>query len=231
MRNTLKLALVAATAAALAMPSSHAATLEPMLVLSDAALDNFTQEDDTPLGAASDLVAGYIGETDTSIDFTWQVFNLEPLLEAAPMNTLHYFEFELENPDGATAKFSVRARMFPVPVSRANPTATPNPAWPAGELQSNCVTTENLVTCSPVPGAVVTVTVDSENDQITASVRREDLKSATGEALAVDGASLYESDLFNGISSCVAFVAVTSAAACDAGDLDLGVYTLGSPRE
>lgn len=230
MRNTLKLALAAATAAAMAMPSAHAADLAPVLVLSDPTLDNLTTEDDTPFGAASDLVAGYIAESDAAIDFTWQVANLEPLLEPAPMNTLHYWEFELTAPGGATALFSVRARMFPAPVSTANPTGTPNPNWPVGQLQSNCVTANNLVTCSPVPGAVVTITIDSENDSITASVRREDLKSATGDALAVDGATLAEVDLFNGISTCLSFVAVTSAAACDAGDLDVGSYTLGSPR-
>jgi hypothetical protein len=231
MRNTLKLVLAAATAATLAMPGSQAGELAPVLVLTDPNLDNLTEENDTPLGAASDLVAGYIGETDTSIDLTWQVANLEPLLEGAPINTLHYWEFGLTNPDGKSALFSVRARMFPTPVSTANPTGTPNPTWPTGQLQSNCVTANNVVTCSSVPGAVVTITIDSENDQITASVRREDLKATTGEALAVDGATLTEAVLFNGISTCVSFVAATSAAACDGGDLDLGAYTLGSPRE
>lgn len=231
MRKFLLLAISAVSAASLAMPSAGAATLEPVQVLTDPALDTLLAETDEPIGAGSDLVGGWIGETDGTIDVSWEVANIEELLAPAPINTAHYWEFELGIPGGPSAMFSVRARMYPLPVAVTNPTASSgDPTWPVGQLQSDCTTSNNLVTCKNVPGAVVTVSVDAETNRVTASMRRQDLKAATGELLAVDGAVMAETDLFQGIATCMTAVVVVPGNACDTGDLDMGTYVLGSAR-
>jgi hypothetical protein len=204
---------------------AHASgNLAPVQVLTDSLADNVTTEDATP-AAASDLVAGFIGETDSSIDFVWQVASLDDTLAASgPTPVIMYYEFQLIAPDGSEGLFSVRARLAP-----AAGTGGVIATFPTGSLQGNCTTTGTLVTCTPVAGAQVTVTVDAATDTVKASVRRTDLKSNGGAELAVDGTTLDEATLFDGIATCMTTPVVTPGSACDQGDLD-DTYVLGTPR-
>lgn len=237
MRTPMRLILAGLALTMFVGGSSHAATLPPLEVVVDPAADHPTEvrntvgadwigDDVTPVGQASDLLGVSIAETDTTIDITWKVFGLdENVYPAAPLNVINYFEFLLAT-DTASALFSARARLHPVPVSTGNPTGGVSTTYPAGQLQSNCVTANNVVTCQTIPGSQVTVLVDTANETITASIRRQDLKGPGGVDLAVDGASITEAVLFRGIATCTTLVQVTSAAMCDDGEMDV-LYTLG----
>lgn len=220
MRTPIRMAL-AALCMALIAPGAQAATLAPLQVFTDATVDGGPLYPDYEL-EAMDLVAGFIAETDTSIDFTWQVVDIPDGTGGIPEVVHFYWEFTLDNPnDGKDpVPFSLRARA-------ETPVLTDAGQRNVGTLQSNCTTSNNVVSCTTIPGSVVTVTVDDAADTITASVRRQDLKAGDTE-LAVDGALLNEADLFEGIASFVAAGVFVSSTG-DYADLD-DTYVLGTPR-
>jgi hypothetical protein len=218
-------------------PHAHAATLAPVDVMSDPTGDHPLGDDTTPLGSASDLVGGAIGETDDAIQLVWKVADLrDELAQPIPSPIVLYYEFKLAAPDGGSGLFSVRVRLYPDEPrpSTSDPTNVPPPmvppVWPFGGLYSNCTTTGTLVSCTWNRDANVTVTEDVVANTITASVPRAFLKSNDGKLLAVDGAQLQDQALFQGIAVCVSTVAIISGNACDVGTQD-DAYTLGTPRE
>ncbi|MFA5889436.1 MAG: hypothetical protein WDA27_00545 [Actinomycetota bacterium] len=218
MRTTVKLAVAALCTAILAVPTAHAAgTLAPVQVFEDDTLDSVLLAEATP--EAQDLIAGYIGETDDALTFTWQVVDIPDGTGGVPEIIHYYWEFTLDVPDDDKdpQAFSLRARAYTPEVGRGG-----------GNLQGNCTTTgETLVQCEDIPGAEVTVSVDDIENTITASVRRQDLK-AGDVTVAVDGAVLDEVDLFQGIATYVG-AGLISGNAADLADMD-SPYVLGSPR-
>lgn len=222
MKAIIKVAAVVATFGLFLGGTAQGAVLAPVQVFVDESLDTFTDPDVNI--AAQDLVSGSIAETDTSIDFTWQVVDTPDetaALGGIPEAVVFFWEFSLDvaGDDKDPAKYSLRARA-----------PTPGGArGTGGSLQGNCVTTGSLVQCSAVPGNIVTVTTDPIANTITASVRRSDLKAgAGGTDVAVDGAVMIEEVLFRGIASFVS-VGVSSSATEDAADME-NPYVLGSPR-
>jgi hypothetical protein len=201
--------------------ANAAGTLAPVQVFSDPALDQPTFLEATP--PYQDLIAGYISETADNLIFTWEVADIpDPLTNGVPELAVYYWEFTLDAPGDNVdpIPFSLRA-------STHRGTAT-------GELESApCTTENNLITCAAVGGARVTVTVDAAKNQITASVRRRDLRTngaaSGGTSVAVDGATLEEVDLFQGIAAFTSAVAAVPGATGDPADLD-DVYVLGSAR-
>lgn len=238
MRSAFRFISIVLAAGILVAPHAQGATLAPVNVLSDPSGDHPLGDDATPLGSASDIVGGAIGETDDAIQLVWQVADLrDELAPPVPMITILYFEFQLSNPiNGATGLFSVRARLYPDEPrpSTGDPTNVPSPqvppTWPWGGLYSNCQTTGNVVSCTYNQQAPVTVTADVAANTITASVPRAFLKSNNGQELAVDGATLQDQQLFRGVANCVSTVAVIAADLCDLAVMD-DSYTLGSARE
>ncbi len=130
-----------------------------------------------------DLVAGHIGETPGEILFTWEVVDWpsDPLY--VPEIVHFYWEFSLDG-----ARFSLNASFN----ARGNG---------QGALRHKCETENNVTSCEPVPGALVTVSADGETDRITATVRRRDLKDEENQIVAVRGAELMEDVSFQGIAS------------------------------
>jgi hypothetical protein len=211
------LGLVALAVAVLA-PIGARADLAPLKVFEDPTLDCVTTAEATP--PDQDLVAGYIAETDDSLLFTWQVADLNDAASSGtPELFIWHFEFAIDDPGvNPPALFSLRARAWTVEGVRGG-----------GSLQGNCTNTGGVVQCVAVPGAGGTVAFDTTENTVTAKVRRQDLKGADGQSVAVAEAHLSEFVLFRGIVSCTTFVAVISSAMCDEADMDAD-YILGSPR-
>ena len=223
---TLAVALVTTAAPA-------AGDLAPMQIVTDPVNDHPVWGDPTP--EPFDLVAVHIAETEKTVDVIWEYKDVPGANgQGIPEGLLSYFEFNL---DGAI--FSLRARpVYParlgvhahcdvpgVPVFGTCTGVGPG----GGSLQGNCTRVENIISCKPVPGAVVDVSVDDAANTITAKMRRLDLRDADDNFLAVDGALLAEEVVFIGIATCQGAVLV-SAANCDEGDMDLDSYMLGTPR-
>ena len=205
--------------------------MAPVQVLSDPPIDNPVLAEATP--PFGDLRAGYIGETDTTIDFTWEVEDIpDPLTTGFSGAATYYWEFTLDDPgDNPPVPFSLRVgggqfiARASVQVLDQGRTVTVG----GGSLAGNCVTENNITSCTTVEGSSVSVKVDPVNDRVTASVRRKDMRGADGNSIAVDGATLDEVVLFRGIGAlpCVALCVSTFM---DEGDMD-APYVLGSPRE
>jgi hypothetical protein len=214
-----------AAALAIAAPSTAQASPPPEhVVFTDGQLDGVILADLTP--TYQDLVAGYISETATSIDITWEVVDL-PDETAIPELARYFFEFsildeaDLEQWTPGTCDvavcFSLRASFD-------------RGGRGVGALEANCTRDEtNTVTCQPIGWARVTVTADLVANQITASVRKQDLKkSALGQSVAVDGKFLIEEALFQGIAAYTGSSLITSGSTGDQADLDEGFYVLGT---
>src|SRR5687768_8191809 len=97
MRTPMRIALIATTLALVAS-NATAATLAPLQVMTDGALDGGILYPDYEL-EAQDLTAGYIAETDDTIDFTWQVVDLPDGSGGIPEIVHYYWEFTLDVPD------------------------------------------------------------------------------------------------------------------------------------
>jgi hypothetical protein len=227
MRKIVRLTTAALALSMFAAPAAHATTLAPVAVFSDPLADGFTGEDITPVGAINDLTAGYIGETEDSLQFVFQVADVVDVAPATGVPILAAFnwDFSLQNPDvtGAPTAFelSVAAPIIPgqhVPYMFDN-----------SYLGGNCTTTGTVINCPEIAGTVVTTSWDAAANTVTANVRRADLKDAKGNLLAVDGSVLAQAELWNGIS-----VGPTIGVLEPGNTVDLAVmdedYVLGTPR-
>lgn len=226
MRTFARLSLIG-LALLMVAQSAQAASLAPLKVFEDATLDQELLLEATPPFA--DLTAGYISETDSTLTFTWQVLDLPDQSTAGVPLTNYYYEFTIDDPganppeafslsaSGQTAKYSVTA----LDQTRSGRVG-------GGSLESNCVTTGNVIDCTPIPGSVVTVSVDPIANTISATVNRSDLKGDDGSIIAVDGATLVETELFGGIGA-VFCPGVCSEGVMDKADMDAD-YVLGTPR-
>jgi hypothetical protein len=229
MRTPIRLFAAACTLLLMCAPGAHASTLAPVAVFADGSADNFTGEDITPVGSMNDLTAGFIGETDDGLQFTWQVADYPdvPSANGVPLIATYYWDFSLRDPNvsGAAFDFQLNVSAPIVPGQHIPHT------FDSASLGGNCTTTGNLITCTPIPGSVVTATFDTAANTITANVRRVDLKAPNGSDLAVDGATLDQAALFAGIAACPTLAgALVSIATCDTAVMD-DTYVLGSPRE
>lgn len=156
-------------------------------VFTDGTLDGILLGEATP--PFTDLVTGYIEETPTAINFSWQVVDWPDIPGFVPAVTYFFWEFQI-----GTTRYAVSANVDVVGAGQ-------------GGLESEpCTQTGNILTCTPVEGAVVTVTHSGATNRITASVRRSDLGPA-----AVDGARLSEVVLFRGIASFIGLLLVPAA--------------------
>lgn len=160
-----------------------------------------------------DLTAGFIEETPTGLNFTWQVADIPDVPGYTPAITFYYWEFEISG-----IRFSVRA----------NIDALGNGI---GRLNTEpCMTTGNIIQCTNDPNAVVTVTKNAVANTVTANVRRVDLDNpATGLSVAVAGARLSEVVLFQGIGAFFG-VGLIPAATGDLADMDRP-YVFGAHAE
>lgn len=227
MKNGIRLALVGMTLTLVASGANAAGTLEPLQVFDDAVGDNATLGSDTP--AAAELIAGYIGETDNTVDFTWKMADTPDGSGGLPEGVAFFWEFQLDDNDGVAdpVLFALRARPnYPLGLRADVQHEIPGspigdrPIGGGGSLQGDCVVTGTVTTCKPIRGSYVKVTVDDLANTITASVRRIDLRAADGQIIGVDGSVLTERKLPFGIAACVGVVLI-SAALCDEADLNL----------
>ena len=225
MRSLIRTFAVVAALFALA-PAALAAAPPEHQVFTDGTNDGSPLAPDfTP--AFYDLTAGFISETDDAIAFTWEVVDLpdDPLY--MPFAT-YFWEFQIaptldEAPPACGSGgecFSLRAFVG-------------NDGTPGGVVESNCTNeTGAVVDCEVLENVSVSVTVDGAANQITASIPRADLRdyANTGQdVIAVDGAVLFEVDLFNGIAA-HATAGVSCTCIADTADLDAGIYVLGTNR-
>jgi hypothetical protein len=218
-----------------------AGTLAPMQVFTDGANDHELWGDPTP--PPFDLVGGSIAETKETIDFIWQYADIPDGSGGLFEGNISYWEFAIDDADGVTdpVQYSLRARanypagagvhvhcQLPLPVFGNCAGVGPG----GGQLQGNCTTANNIISCQTVPGSLVTVSVDDVANTITAKVRRLDLRDTEGNFIATDGAVLSEVEIFQGIASCQGAVLI-SGNNCDIADMNVnedGSYVLGSPR-
>lgn len=238
MRTPIKLITSVMALTMFVAPHARAATLAPVAVFSDSLADNPSGEDVTPVGGASDLVAGYVGETDDAVQVVWQVADLVDALAApAPQFPVFYmWEMKLTEPNGKSSYFQARARLYPsepTPINANDPTGAQNPPdvppyWPWGQLQGNCIAGTAVITCAPI--AHIDVTFDPIANTVTASIKRDLLKSSDGTPLAVDGAVMEGAVIFQGFAACIPVGLLLEAPLCDTAVMD-DVYTLGTPRE
>jgi len=237
-RTTVRLALAALAVMMFAVPTAHAETLESVVVFQDGIADNFSGFDTTPLESGADLVAGLVGETDATLNLTWQVVDLNDVLApAVPEHLIYYWEIQLKEPNhGKSAQYQIYARLFPgepTPVNTNNPTAGPimpdnvPPYWPYAAVKGDCGGT-TLITCPKLIGYPA-VSVDAAANTVTVKVPRNFLKASDGTPLAVDGAVMSQVKIFQGMTVCVPAQQVTNSATCDLASMD-DDYTLGTPR-
>src|SRR5688572_5990893 len=139
MRTSVRIVL-AALCMALIAPNATAANLAPVQVLTDGINDGGPLAPDFEL-EAQDLIAGYLGETDDTIDFTWQVVDLPDGSNGVPEAVHYLWEFTLDNPTDELKPeaFSLRARAETPVVSEAG-RPVDSRLWQAS-LRSNCTTT------------------------------------------------------------------------------------------
>lgn len=216
MRTSLKLAVAALCTAVLAGPIANATgTLAPVQVFEDGTLDSAFLAEATP--EAQDLVAGSIGETDEALTFTWKVVDIMPEAEQALAAVSFYWEFQLD-----PHVQNLEPGAYSLSVTPNAPDAISNTT-----LSRNCTKTANLVQCETVEGANIAVDVDAEANTVTATVLRSDLKIEEVD-FAVDGATLTDVELFDGIATVVG-VGLYSTALADEAVMD-EPYVLGSAR-
>lgn len=159
--------------------------------------------DDPLMGEATppyqDLVAGFIEETPTELKFTWQVADLPDPPLYVPAVSHYYWDF---NVGGVTFKVEVDVNARGQGI---------------GVLEWMCTRNQNLVECQPVPNAMVTVAVDGVANEITASVRRRDLRDPnSGLQVAIEGATLADAtDGFLGIAAITDVVVLFSSVTAD----------------
>jgi hypothetical protein len=215
--------------------SAHATTLAPIQVFTDGLKDTAVAAQATPPG--QDLVAGFIGESDTTIDFTWQVADLpDPVNDAVPQKGVpdafaYYWNFQIGAPGAETPTlFELTATPSMYEYSVNQPDVKQGRTHTQAVLAANCTTTGgSLITCTRVPGSLVTLSIDGVANTITAHVRRSDMRDASGNALAVDGSELVDTTIFNNIAGCTTTPVVTSGNMCDDATMD-ETYVLGTPR-
>lgn len=215
-RDCVLVLVVTLVATATAPPAVSAAVAPGHQVFTDPLLDGGPLRPlavPTPTPSWEDLVAGYVSEDADSIDFTWEVDDIEPLPLPESYAT-YYWEFAFA-PVGQT----------PVPCDYPGNScvAVQADSLGRGVVSTNCSRLFTQLRCAPVPGPVMTVHIDYAADQITASVQR----TALGDPS--DGLLMHEAEIFEGIGSTTAARAYAWAGNMDTADLD-APYVVGSHR-
>jgi hypothetical protein len=231
--------LLPVLAIALVATTSQAADLPAVQVFDDPTGDHalWVNVDPAATPPLFDLVAGSIAETKDTIDFTWQYADIPDGTNGGLFEGhTTYWEFSLRTPGGAQMLYSLRARpYYPAGLGVHAHCNTGAPVLGTctgfgpggGVIQGNCTTTGTVISCSTIPGSLVTVTADDAANTITAHVRRLDLRDNAGNFIGVDGSVLEETEIFQGIASCQGVV-LNSAANCDVADQTIiESYTLG----
>lgn len=194
------------------------------------------QGDDALLAEATppwqDLKAGYItvNRPSGSLDLTWQVYALPPVLGGIPDTLRYMWEFSLTPPGGgagdavlfqAQAKFTnLTDRSFATDGDGNGPQLNVG----AGKLSGNCTTANNLVTCVRI--GVTPVTFDVQTNQVTIHIPFSLLKTRAGAPLVVDGALYRSVVIFKGIVAINQAVA-SSGAMGDSADVAPAPFLLG----
>lgn len=248
MPRTVRLSLLCFLSVALVAGTAPASVLDPLQVFEDPQFDHelWGEVEPSATPQAFDLKAGYIAETDKTVDFIWEYWDIPDSSGGVVEANVSYWEFSLDDPDGIVdpAVFSLRARpRWPMGFGvhthcevPGSPTAVCRGVGPGGgELRSHCTTTNTLLRCDKVSTEAVTVVVDDVANTITAKVQRLHLRDNDDNLVAVDGTVLVEVDVFDGIATCQGVLVIRSDN-CDEADLTLNVdeetngYTLGQPR-
>jgi len=218
MRTFARIALIGLMLCFIVQPAHAAGTLAPLGVLTDPVGDGALGIDALVPGTGdsfADLVGAYIGETDTSLTFVWQVEDIpDPFTNGYPLLGAYYWDFSIDN--------GVEKQSWELTVNSGN---TPTQAS-KGTLSNNCTLTGTLWSCSTL-GAKITVAVDPVANTISASVLRKDLKGADKKTIATDGATLQQEAFFGGVSAVFNTPGVIFSAFQDDGQMD-DVYILGA---
>lgn len=160
--------------AVLALAPASAAPIEDHRVFTDNVNDGDPLAPDaTPM--FQDLIAGYITETDTTMEFTWQVVDIDDIIT----NRFALFHWEFAFGESASTVVPCDAegnRCFTVRAGFGED------GTGLGALESNCAGSP-VVECELLD-AEVTVTIDADSNAVTASVLRADIgEPADGEIM------------------------------------------------